>query len=815
MNGEARAADDDAMRSSANALTKKLYLTVMDVFGNYAGNDEEEYNNMIEALRNKQAHKREPPAPVKPDDHRGIIANKLLEGYSFHGGVCDKCVMPLMSYEGQVACAVCQKVDETKAMHQVTAEPFNDSLLALASTTGSDWSDCQKEIDVNKELSVFNEKRSQATQVYASKILGGYDVMHNQLCMKCDMPMMKYKGSVDCVFCPAEIPVQTDPNNNQTKQVAIKITKVDTPKPAKELSRAEVIAQRLKGMQSTGSSGNTENELEKAEVELLKMIEALGTQGNQGGEIGRSLQEFFAHKKADRAAVKRLKEAENGILEAEAIAASDTMQCDGGIGICQPVITDVQHDELNKREYVITEDGAKHYVAPATPNVEAGCIISEGFFPSLKKFFASASHDNMHNQAQAETLNNRRLEARKHISTLIAQGWEVSAESCPQCQLPLFSNNSGQAPNHCVMCGSIDNCNAEDNSMNQEMKDQEYLTKKMMTRIMEGWSILEGQNCPSCNMPTMFDPQTHQTHCIACEESGVPTTSNTSNTIIGGGAGTTAFNEHSMQSNLLALALSENMKANANVSAKQPAMNMTKKHLKVEIAPEPTYYQDLPDPTTSMCALRGKLADPTPSMQVFQTKMNVAAKCDQPTPNLRNRNEPTPAMKNEPTPHMEAVWNTHISIAPVTMPYAACDPTPSMHTLRGKLAEPTSSLAGLQSLSEEEPLVTQHDFPASNVGEIWSNQTRGAIPNIHHCQLSEPTPNMRSLKNKMNKTTTSHNSGKFSGPTPSMQMVRNKHNGHHSMAKRADHSINQRADPPSHMSMEAPGTELTNLPSLD
>jgi len=42
------------MKSSAEALTKKLYLTVMDVFDNYIGNDEDDYNDMIETLRRKK-----------------------------------------------------------------------------------------------------------------------------------------------------------------------------------------------------------------------------------------------------------------------------------------------------------------------------------------------------------------------------------------------------------------------------------------------------------------------------------------------------------------------------------------------------------------------------------------------------------------------------------------------------------------------------------------------------------------------------------------------------------------------------------------
>ena len=147
-----KAAADDVMASSANALTKKLYSTVMDVFGNYAANDEDDYNEMIETFRRKQMQKCS--APAKSDDTRGVIAKKLLEGYVLNGDVCNKCVMPLMAYEGRVSCVVCKRVEE---LANAAPQQSGSSDLALTATESSLSEDLTEKI-INKELSHFNEK---------------------------------------------------------------------------------------------------------------------------------------------------------------------------------------------------------------------------------------------------------------------------------------------------------------------------------------------------------------------------------------------------------------------------------------------------------------------------------------------------------------------------------------------------------------------------------------------------------------------------------------------------------------------------------
>lgn len=158
---ERNAADHDAMQTSANALTEKLYHTVMDVFGNYARSDEEDYNNMLETLRNKRMQ--QPMAKTTPseaDGNRGIIATKLLQGYAFHGAVCNKCVVPLMSLEGEVMCVVCEQADEDTKEANVPEAVSVDAKVELAPATESSEEETEeaKIAFVNKQMSQFKEQ---------------------------------------------------------------------------------------------------------------------------------------------------------------------------------------------------------------------------------------------------------------------------------------------------------------------------------------------------------------------------------------------------------------------------------------------------------------------------------------------------------------------------------------------------------------------------------------------------------------------------------------------------------------------------------
>ena len=117
---------DDAMRVAANKLTMKLYSTVMDVISN----DE-----------------KKPRPPLLPGDNRGLIAQKLREGYEFRGGVCAQCVSPLMSYKGQVSCVICKLRQSTQGSKSLESSSY--IVTALQSPTGSDLSKEEREKDTN------------------------------------------------------------------------------------------------------------------------------------------------------------------------------------------------------------------------------------------------------------------------------------------------------------------------------------------------------------------------------------------------------------------------------------------------------------------------------------------------------------------------------------------------------------------------------------------------------------------------------------------------------------------------------------------
>jgi len=667
-------ADDGAMRSSANALTKKLYSTVLDVFGSYAGNDEDDYNTMMETLRQKQMQKCKVSMPVKSSDIRGSIAQKLMEGYVLHGEVCDKCVMPLMSYEGRVSCVLCSKVNGLSKTEKASLSKSSSNFeLGLASTTESDTS----EDLVNKELFQFNERRSQASHVYAAKILAGC-TMQDKLCSTCDMPMMldRDSGSIRCVFCPKEAQDEISaPTIENTKKAPGNIIKEvatndaagpnlsEASKPARKVSQEEIIAERL-GVMQFSHGGNTESELEKAESELLKIVGALGMQSNQSGKFDETLKNFFTKKKEERAARKTLGKHENIIVEAEAPTASEektTSDISHAVRACnKPTVAPV----LDEREHLSFEHGVDHRFAPATPKFESSisCSIGGCFLPSIRNMFASAS-DPM--KAKKEDIYcdmtnpiDVHRETKKRIAALANDGWEVSHDCCPQCDLPLFSNSNGQIRHmkRCVMCGpvaeNVNNkyCEQDDthNVVDQHKKAQEDFT----------------------------NPAQH-------------------------------------------------------------SMNRMHNKLKVEVASEPAY-TTLPDPTTSMYELRGqskgRAIDPTPSMQTLKFKINVnqqtvdeptpAAKTvwerlSEPTPNMQTvrsklsistPSDPTPSMKTlrakkcvDPTPSMKVFKDKlNVETAGEHVKYIGNEPTPAAHnTVRFKLDEPTPNMHAVRNKLNE------------------------------------------------------------------------------------------------------------------
>ena len=150
--------NNDSIRSSANIMTEKLYLTVMDVYESYAdtikNKENDEYNKMVATLNKKRNHM-PPTSPVnKTDDTRGVITKRILEGWTLHTGTCNKCAMPLMEHNGDVSCVLCQRVDDSSSAESKS----NIDTLSLASTSASDSDVDDKENLVDKKLSQFRDQ---------------------------------------------------------------------------------------------------------------------------------------------------------------------------------------------------------------------------------------------------------------------------------------------------------------------------------------------------------------------------------------------------------------------------------------------------------------------------------------------------------------------------------------------------------------------------------------------------------------------------------------------------------------------------------
>lgn len=445
----------------------------------------------------------------------------------------------------------------------------------------------------------------------------------------------------------------------------------------------------------------------------------------QSGEAGETLQEYFSKKKAGRAAEKKLKESSQAVIETDAVTTNERIPEAVRVND-EPIVATLVGESGDDASFV-------HPMAPVTPKFESSisCSIGNSFFPGLKNMFASASDPIKvePEQIKVNTTHPRdsRLEAKKRIAKLVEEGWEVSASCCTQCDLPLFLNANGQTLNNmqrCVMCGPVTANTENRNEPTQEDLNeptQEDLTSMMVNRIMQGWSIVEGGECPSCHMPTMLDPQSRHTHCIAC---GVLPDQQATN------------NVDAMQITMQSKPTDVNTNPNAEDPA-QPAIYATQNKLKVEIASVPAH-NTLPDPTTSMYEFRGQFGgklDPAPSVQVLQGKLNVATDSE---PIHHTTGEPTPSMKtlrlklNEPTPNMQAVRNKlYVSNISEHARHAGADPTPNMKTLKEKLN------------------VSFDSEPAQYT-------TNAPTPSTETMRLKEPTPRASSLRHgKFNTMTVS------------------------------------------------------------
>ena len=82
--------------------------------------------------------------------------------------------------------------------------------------------------------------------------------MHDKLCSKCDLPMMKCKGIAECVMCPPEVKEEkksADTMIIEEVKGAVE-AKAEAPKPSNK-TQAEILADRLRGDKSKNKDKNS------------------------------------------------------------------------------------------------------------------------------------------------------------------------------------------------------------------------------------------------------------------------------------------------------------------------------------------------------------------------------------------------------------------------------------------------------------------------------------------------------------------------------------------------------------------------------
>lgn len=206
----------------------------------------------------------------------------------------------------------------------------------------------------------------------------------------------------------------------------------------------------------------------------------------QNSDVGRSVHDYISKKKADRAAEKKnqMGNGNNKVAKAEAnVVSIHKQQVEKDTVSRAPLPIAIPADELK----------AADTSAPVTSKFDPSisCSFENIFSPSLKKLFASAGSENVDvicGKPQVQSQSASRIEAKQRIAKLLVDGWKVSSEGCPNCNLPLFISSSQHVHTinglkRCVMCGPV-----ADKSFTQKITakiSKEELTMKMVKRVMQ------------------------------------------------------------------------------------------------------------------------------------------------------------------------------------------------------------------------------------------------------------------------------------------------------------------------------------------
>jgi len=627
----------DDMSVSANALTEKLFTTVLDLFGSYAPSDTDDdaYNRFLERLQQNEGR-----VPKKKVDLSGAVA--LMEPFLLRGYVlqdnkcCENCFLPMLEKNGVLVCALpdCQEINANPIAQVLT------SGSSLSTTSGA--REAKRELEVNKQMKDFNERRSEATKPYTEKILAGY-MMVERPCPACEMPMMKRPkdGAINCVFCPKTTEV-TPPKIAEMKHAENKKT-----------TKAEQLALKLKSVQP--------NQEDVAEQEMMELLARLGNEGKETRELIGDMQEFFEKRKKERTAAKKEEKSE---AVAEVATHDDNRNKPTKPEAVSEVITN--DDNRNEPANVIdvsTTPLARAAITPEHVN-KSGCSLTENFLTSLKSLFTSSCGPKHFESEVVEkpTRNSFDIE-KKVVAAMAKHRREMSADNCPSYNMAQFEKDKASK------CAALNAAEQEDETKDKEsentaeqrddiedkdgesaaqqedetqdkVSESDDYQQKMIQRLLSGWAIVDGKSCASCTMPIMEDTSS-LTHCLThgvVNEQGIPL------------------------SFVASFATEFETMPKVPKSKPEPGPRDGRSELQVSTNAEPHYYYSdtsKKDPSPSYSYLRGNdqstIRDPTPSMQ--------GLKC---VANKQLNSKPAPSVSSfhlkhsDPTPNMNAIRNKYL-----------------------------------------------------------------------------------------------------------------------------------------------------------
>jgi uncharacterized Zn finger protein (UPF0148 family) len=194
----------------------------------------------------------------------------------------------------------------------------------------------------------------------------------------------------------------------------------------------------------------------------------------------------------------------------KAVLVNDSIQYEAD------VVDDVEHFNHEPRSGIAIEHFHSSVNSAPTLSCNApnfGCNIGESILPSLRSLFAGASGVNKEDKLKTQQ------EAKSEISHLLAQGWQVSAENCEACDMPLFTIGYGMNElKVCVLCGPVNDKSIGQHhhyEPTQNLGFEERASNEMARLMMSGWTI-SSTICEHCVIPKVSNPVTKQLHCVGC-----------------------------------------------------------------------------------------------------------------------------------------------------------------------------------------------------------------------------------------------------------------------------------------------------------